>query len=171
MTTLPVGSGDPLPPLHASLLLFTGCVGESVPDICSYGLTIGETYVPFDPDPEEDCGEDTAICSQIWVRVTDINPTNITDGMAGSSCSMSLAIGLEVGIIRCIEIPEGGEAPEASEVMVAALQTMDDMQALLCAAVNCEVDAWDEITVGAWTPIGPEGGQYGGMWTFTVEMP
>lgn len=153
--------------LHDALLSFTGCVGEAVADICSYGLTIGETYVPFRPDPEDDCEEDEEFCSQVWVRVTDISVSGGTEGWAGT-CSASLTVGLEVGVVRCISIPEGGEAPEASDVMVAALQAMTDMNAIYCAAMSCEV--WDSINVGVWMPSGPQGGQVGGTWTFDVEL-
>jgi hypothetical protein len=113
MTTTPEEQ-EPSDALQMALIGFTGCVGEAVSDICSYGLTIGETYVPFDPDPED------------------------------------------------------GEAPTASDVLVAATQAMADMQAIMCAALGCEV--WDAIEVGEWSPSGPLGGQYGGIWTFTVEL-
>lgn len=151
--------------LHDALLAFTGCVGEAVEDICSYGLTIGDAYVPFDPDPDDDCDEDEAICSQIWVRVMSVLPRT-TDSWEGD-CASVLTLDIEVGVLRCIEIPEDGEAPTASDVMEAALQSMTDMNAIYCAAMGCEV--WDSIEVGQWSPMGPMGGQYGGTWTFTVE--
>jgi hypothetical protein len=153
--------------LQDSLIAFTGCVGEAVADICSYGLTIGEAYVPFDPDPEDDCDEDEALCSQMWVRVTGVQPVAVTDSFGGD-CGGTLRVDLEVGVLRCLEIEEGGEAPKASDVLVAATQAMADMQAIHCAAMSCEV--WDAIESGAWSPSGPLGGQYGGMWTFSVEL-
>lgn len=152
--------------LQEALIAFTGCVGEAVPDICSYGLTIGESYVPFDPDPEDDCDDDEVLCSQVWVRVTDVDLAHASDSFGGD-CGGIFQLGLEVGVLRCIGIPEGGEAPTATDALLAATQAMSDMQAILCAAMSCEV--WGAITVGTWTPSGPLGGQYGGMWTFTVE--
>lgn len=153
--------------LNAALIAFTGCVGEALEDICSYGLTIGENYVPFDPDPEDDCDPDEAACSQVWVRVMDVGMAYETQGF-GDSCGGVMTLNIEVGVLRCITIEEGGEAPTATDVMVAALQTMTDMKALYCAAMEC--DAWDSIDAGQWQPSGPLGGQYGGMWTFTVEV-
>lgn len=152
--------------LNEALVGFTGCIGEAFDDICSYGLTIGETYVPFDPDPEDDCDEDDAVCSQVWVRVMDVNPTG-SDSWEGD-CATVLRIGIEVGVLRCLDVPEGGEAPTASGVMAAALQAMADMNAIYCAAMDCEV--WNSIESGQWSPSGPLGGQYGGTWTFTVEV-
>lgn len=155
--------------LNDALIEFTACVGNSVEDMCSYGLTIGESYVPFDPDPDDDCDDDDEVqCSQLWVRVTGSKPTgsNTAESFAGQDCALVMEIDLEVGIYRCVEIPEDGEAPKASDVLVAAAQANEDMKRILCAALSCEV--WDSIGIGTWQPTGPFGGQYGGIWTFTV---
>lgn len=156
-----------IPPLHTALVGFTGCIGEALEDICSYGLTIGESYVPFDPDPEDGCEDEEVQCSQAWVRVTDVGPKEINDSF-GNDCATVLRIGLEVGVLRCFAIEEDGEAPTASDMLIASLQAMDDMNAILCAALGCEV--WERIDAGQWFPTGPLGGQYGGVWTFTVEL-
>lgn len=150
-----------------ALVGFTGCLASAVPDVCSYGLTIGAQYVPFDPDPEDDCGDEEVQCSQLWVRVTDVTPIHQVEAFGGD-CGAVLRIGLEVGILRCLEIPEGGNAPTATDVLVAAGQSMADMNAIYCAAMQCEV--WDSISSGSWNPNGPMGGQYGGIWTFTAEL-
>lgn len=153
--------------LNDALIEFTACVGGSVDDICSYGLTIGESYVPFDPDPDDECEDDEIQCSQLWVRVVNSNPASSgVESFAGQDCALVMEINLEVGIYRCVEIPEGGEAPTATDVLVSAAQAMEDMKRILCAALACEV--WDSISVGTWLPTGPLGGQYGGIWTFTV---
>lgn len=167
MSETPAGSG--LDRLHDALVQFTGCVGEALVDVCSYSLTIGETYVPFDPDEDSDCSPDDAACSQAWVRVTGVQAVYVQDSFEGNEgCSAELSIGLEVGVTRCTEIPTNGEAPSESDVLAYALQSMTDMQAIYCAAMACEV--WESITSGQWTPSGPLGGLYGGVWTFTVEL-
>lgn len=153
--------------INTALVAFTGCIGEAVPDICSYGLTIGDSYVPFLPD-EGDCeDDDDEMCSQVWVRVVSVDIAS-TEGFNGGDCASVMRLELEVGIIRCIEIPEGGEAPTASDVLAAAIQANHDMNAIYCAAMGCEV--WDAINAGQWVPEGPQGGQYAGVWTFTVEI-
>lgn len=158
---------DPADRINEALAGFTGCIGEALRDLCSYGLTIGETYVPFSPDPEDDCDEDEAMCSQAWVRVMGIRETPAEPGWDGS-CTSGTTIDLEVGVLRCFEIEEEGEAPTATDVLAAAMQAMTDMAAIRCAATSCEV--WDALTVGDWQPSGPLGGQYGGTWTFTAEL-
>lgn len=186
MTDTPTETGEETPnpaePLQDALVAFTACMANAVPDICSYGLTIGESYVPFDPDDDEDCTEEDVMCSQLWVRVTNITPTAInSEGFDGQQCDVSLDIGLEVGILRCIEVPEGGEAPKTADVLAAAMQAISDMNAIQCAALNCkttktqdgetyEVETFGSVDIGQWSPLGPLGGQYGGVWTFTVEL-
>lgn len=168
------GSVEALPTaadrLNEALVAFTGCVGEALDGICSYSLTIGEAYVPFNPDPEDECGveDDEAPCEQAWVRVTSVTPGNVSEGFDGGDCTVELEVGLEVGVLRCLDIEEGGEAPTASAVLGAAMQSMEDMNAIFCAAMGCEV--WDSINVGQWSPDGPLGGQYGGIWTFTASL-
>lgn len=172
MSETPVGSdevsGNPNEKMHDALIGFTGCVGEALDDICSYGLTIGDSYVPFNPDEDDDCTEEEVACSQAWVRVTNVGVKYVSDSFESGGCGGVFAIDLEVGVLRCFGIEEEGEAPTASDVLVAATQAMDDMRAIYCAAMNCEV--WDSITAGQWSPMGPAGGQYGGTWTFSVEF-
>lgn len=165
MSETPPEISSPADPLNDALVAFTGCVGESL-NLCSYGLTVGESYVPFDPDPTDECENDEVACEQAWVRVMSIAPTGDI-GWSGD-CAVVLRVELEVGVLRCFDVPEGGEAPSASEVLVAATQAMEDMQAIYCAAMGCEV--WSSIETGQWVPQGPLGGQYGGTWTFTVEL-
>lgn len=155
---------------HNSLIAFTAAIGEAL-DVCSYGLTIGEAYVPFDPD-DGDCNdaedEDLVQCTQAWVRVAGVAPTGGITLFDGSECDSLLRVTLEVGVLRCIEVEEEGEAPKASDVLVAAIQSMSDMTAIYRAAMDLEV--WDAINAGEWIPNGPLGGQYGGIWNFTVEI-
>lgn len=187
MTETPVDPGpdDLLPEapdrLHEALVQFTTCIGNAVMDVCSFGLTMGDAYVPFDPDPDEDCDDDVVdgmLCSQLWVRVMGVNPKDVGDvGFGGQDCSLTLTMDLEVGVLRCIEIPEDGEAPNTTQVLTGALQSMSDMNDILCAALSCgateedpEARVFDEIIVGSWAPLGPLGGQAGGVWHFTVEI-
>lgn len=152
-----------------ALIEFTAAIGNAVEDICSYGLTIGESYVPFDPDPEDDCEDDEVACSQLWTRVMSVAPLDAGDeSWAGNGCALSLSIDIEVGIFRCIAIPEDGEAPTATDVLMAAMQAIEDMNTIQCVAMSTEV--WESISIGQWQPTGPLGGQYGGIWTFTVEI-
>lgn len=153
-----------------ALVEFTGCIGEALDDLCSYGLTIGETYVPFDPDPEDECDDEENPCTQMWVRVSGVTPFGTVEGgsFGGDSCSVDKRIELEIGILRCMVIEDDGEAPTASDVLVAAAQAMVDMQRMECSALSCT--AFESVELGNWQPLGPLGGQVGGVWTMTVEL-
>lgn len=175
--------------LTVGLLNISESVGQSLPDLCSYGLTVGESYVPFDPDEEdEDCGHDEGGCSQAWVRVMGINDRPLSaDGGDGwgdgdldgwgdddddkddEDCKCGFVVDFEVGAIRCFPAADGGAAPTATEVLLAASQTMDDMSMIRCAVMNTK---WDgaSLEVGQWVPMGPAGMMYGGVWTFTVTI-
>lgn len=162
-------SGNAADDLNTALVAFTGCIGEALEELCSYGLTYGDAYVPFLPDEDDTtCDEDEVLCSQAWVRVTDVSPSPGGIEAWGGDCAVELTVGLEVGILRCVDIPEGGEAPTMTGVLTAAMQANTDMQAILCAAMGCEV--WGSLDVGQWQPTGPLGGQYGGIWTFSVTL-
>ncbi len=152
--------------LNVALVSFTGCIGEAFDDVCSYGLTVGDAYVPFAPDEDTDADCDDDDCSQVWVRVmsTAMSPSPGWD----DTCATVMTVELEVGILRCMPIIAEGEAPTASAMLGFAVQSMDDMNKILCAAMGCEV--WNSIDAGQWNPLGPLGGQYGGLWTFTVEV-
>lgn len=153
--------------INDALVAFTGCIGNAMLDICSYGLTIGETYVPFDPDNDDGCDAEDVACSQVWVRVMGISPI-MSDSFETADTAAVMRLTIEVGVLRCLDIPEEGSAPTATEVLVASMQAMSDMHAIFCAAMSCEV--WNSIDSGDWNPMGPLGGQYGGSWTFTTEL-
>ncbi|MBC7630407.1 hypothetical protein [Aeromicrobium sp.] len=173
MTIGGLGSDETLPPavlaLENAIVEFTGCIRDALPDICSVGFTLGESYVPFDPDPGDSCSATEAQCSQAWIRITDVQPApGGLEGFSGQNCALSLIAGLEVGVLRCMEVPKKGRAPTETDVLVYGMQSLADMNAILCAALSCEV--WEGINVGQWQPQGPLGGQYGGVWAFTVEL-
>jgi len=161
--------------LNEALIAFTGCVGEALDEICSYGLTIGDSYMPFAPDDDEDqCTEEEFACSQAWVRVMSVAPTGESQGWGGD-CALTLRLELEVGVLRCIEVASNGAAPTATDVLLASMQAMEDMNRILCAAVSCNWESTGEhvfanLLVGQWTPASAIGGQYGGTWTFSAEF-
>lgn len=160
---------DPAKPNRVlnALIEFTGCIGGGFDDVCSYSLIPGEGYIPFEPDEDEDCEDED--CSQVWVRVVSANPTpQNTEGWDGQQCGFTMDVNLEVGILRCMEVVEKGKAPSASAMLGYAMQAMEDSDAIMCAALGCDVGI--SLDIGQWTPLGPLGGEYGGQWTMTLQV-
>lgn len=170
--TFPETGGSDVEPENTSRVLnalieFTGCVGGAFDDVCSYSLIPGEGYLPFMPDEDEDCEDED--CSQVWVRVIGMGPTpQNTEGWDGQQCGFTMDVGLEVGIMRCMEIVPDGEAPTASQMLGYAMQAMEDSNALMCAALGCDVGI--SLEIGQWAPMGPMGGEFGGTWTMTLQV-
>lgn len=148
------------------------CVGKGLDYVCSWSVMFTEMYVPFEPSLGEDgadpCDDEEAPCSQAWVRVSAVTPLAEESWAGPGGCAMALRLNIEVGVSRCLDIPEGAEAYPEEEIFLSAFQSARDMNAILCAAMGCEV--WDRLEAGAWTPVGPMGGFYGGEWTFTADI-
>lgn len=152
-----------------ALIEFTGCIGGAFDDVCSYALIPGDGYIPFAPDEddEENCEDED--CSQVWVRVTSMNPTpKNTEGWDGQECGFTMDLSLEVGIMRCMEVIAEGEAPTATAMLAYAMQAVEDSNVLMCAALGCDVGI--SLNIGSWTPLGPLGGEFGGSWTMTLQV-
>lgn len=145
------------------------CIRDDLDFVCSIAVMATEAYVPFAPSEDDDddpvCDDEEVACSQAWVRIVDVRMNSI-EGWGGD-CASTLLLDLEVGVTRCIPVPEGTEAYDENDVFMATLQSVRDMQSILCSAMNCEV--WARLDAGSWTPAGPMGGFYGGTWTFTAE--
>lgn len=156
--------------IQMAFAAFVSCIADAFPDVCSVGMTIGSEYVPFRPDPDDDCEDDEddeEFCTQVWVRFTGAAVSGST-GFDGGFCGSEMEMGVEVGIYRCFEMDEDGEAPTATQMFEAALQSIEDQATILCAANACDV--WSKIVAGQWTPLGPQGYQYGGQWSFTTWL-
>ena len=160
MSELPQDALDT--PLMRALLEFTECVGTSIPDICAYALTVGETSMAFGSPEECDNGGDE--CEQIWVRVDSVDVE--AQETWGGDCAATWTITLEVGVNRCF--PEDETLPDPATLLVAVSDAMSDMQKIQCAAMSCDV--WDSIQAVNWAPHGPLGGRHGGIWGFIVKV-
>jgi hypothetical protein len=69
---------------------------------------------------------------------------------------------IEVGALRCFPILEDGEILAPNDMNHLAAEQMQDAHALYRALLCCDAPS---MVVQAWTPLGPEGGCVGGMWT------
>ena len=78
-----------------------------------------------------------------------------------------LGIDIEMGAIRCYEIPEDGEAIEPETMLVLAAEQHADMMAGWRAVECCDMEGYNLAT---WIPAGPESGSLGGLWTVSILL-
>lgn len=128
--------------------------------------------------PWDACGESgDGAEGQAWVAVSRIYPSdNFPAEMvdAHRCFPRGYAAEVTVGILRCAAtIDDQGHAPSAEAVTLDAIKTSRDRAIALDAIVCCFIgdDAEPgEYRMGAWTPLGPDGGCVGGTWTVTVAV-
>lgn len=133
---------------------------------CFCGVIIGEDT--YDLSGIGDC--EGGACGQAWIRVTqaymasDLGEQD-TDG---NNCSLELNVDLDIGVLRCLETPDRGEANTPEELLAAFRQQNADMLAVRRAVLCCDAVDSRDIILGLWSPQGPAGGIYGGIWTATL---
>lgn len=130
-------------------------IRSGLPETCFCGVVAGE--VAFDL-AEEDRG-------LAWVRLVQVFPsTTFPIGATGvRSCMAPLVAEVEVGVMRCFPAAKQGEQGTETEHWNAAQLQQADMMAMY-RAVQCCYGKFDEFAIGAYTPIGPDGGYLGGTW-------
>lgn len=152
-----------------TLLDLVGCLEKEFADqqTCFLGVLHGQS-APWDYGMEG---------LMVWVRLTGAFPSTQfpapDQGLLG--CPKPLAFGIEVGALRCAPLPNEttGDLPSATEQEAVAAEATSDMVALYRAVACCFGDGsarrFQDISLGAYTPLGPMGGVTGGAWTFTVS--
>jgi hypothetical protein len=112
-------------------------------------------------------------CGMGWVRLVSAFPSTVFPSAEGSyraSCVATLVANVEVGVLRCAPNPEqlpGGELimPSTAEQYAATRLQLSDMAAVRRAIQNARIDL---KLLGAYSPVGPQGGYVGGSWAVSV---
>lgn len=108
---------------------------------------------------------------QLWVG--HVNDVPGWPGGTGepTTCATPFAATIEIGIVRCAKgkLKDNGKLPPAEDVTADAEQQDADRLAIRNAILCClDIDSKDLIIEG-WTPITPQGGCVGGVWTITIR--
>lgn len=162
--TMPIES-----PVGTLLASVTACVCSALREagrpVCDCCLTHSDTVLPSDG---ADCGCDTdGETGRLNARVLTTEPVDSPNLPASSKCAQTeLEVILQVGVFRCITVPEGGEAPPCDITTAEALGFLADEQIMRAAVGCCDVKSlpgrW-VLTPGQWAPRGPDGGIAGGV--------
>ena len=105
-----------------------------------------------------------------WVGIQSIYPSKTFPSPVSDrdTCVAPLAALVTVGLLRCYAVKVNGESYE--DMLLWMDKQMADMAAMRRAIVCCGLSV-EDISLGVYTPIGPEGGVYGGTWTVTLGQP
>lgn len=133
--------------------------------MCFCGVIIGEET--YDMSGVGDC--ENGACGQAWIRVTDsfMASTLGVQDVEGGNCGLELNVALEIGVLRCLRVPERGESNEPEELLAAFRQQNDDMIAMRRALYCCDAIDVDDVVLGTFTPV-LTGGLYGGIWSAII---
>lgn len=103
-----------------------------------------------------------------WVRLVDSYPSSTfpSQDSAFTSCQAPLAATLEVAALNCVPgLTASGVFPGEAILKEATRLQLATMHALRYAIQCCEIE---EIMLGAYTPVGPQGNLVGGFWQVNV---
>lgn len=104
-----------------------------------------------------------------WVRLATIFPSTAfpLQEQTAVSCGTPYAATVDLGMARCIEVPETTIIDELDNAEYVRKQMAD--WAAMRAAVDCCMKKQGFLVMsGNYTPFGPEGGMYGGVLSVSV---
>lgn len=138
------------------------CAGiDGGEDMCFCGVLPGDQWYDMTGECDDKCG-------MAWVRLAGTFPsfTLPQPAQGFQACDAPLALQIEVGVIRCLEVPDDGSPPSAAELL-AAMQVQHKDMLDMRAVLSC-CDAFPEYVLATWAPIGPAGALLGGTWGIVV---
>lgn len=105
-----------------------------------------------------------------YVRLNTAFPSSTFPAQeAGTeSCQARVAAQVELGIIRCISLPERGSLTSLESAKYVQVQ-MADYAAMRAAVRCCATSRTKQVSMGAYSPYGPEGNTYGGAMTVFLQ--
>ena len=137
---------------------------DGLPPTCFCGTMPG-AEVPL--DYAGDCDD---VCGMAWVRMIASYPSTSVGAAAErpGNCAMGIGVDIEVGIVRCLDVGEGGEPPTPESMAEATRLQAADMMAMWRAVACCHGSK--DWMMGQYQPYGPEGALVGGMFQVAVVI-
>lgn len=160
-----------VPRITHGLLDLLECVCDAL-TVLGQGPTCWCGIYPGETVSWEHCGEcDNGNCGQAYIRPATAFPYDIFPQQAfDATCANPLAYEIEVGVLRCFPtMDEHGDPPEDETITESALLLLEDQAALHTAIRCCDSPLLEGHLLGAWTPVGPNGGCVGGSWQVYLD--
>lgn len=107
---------------------------------------------------------------QAWVRLVQAYPSKTfpDPSVESTPCGAGMAYQVEMGVLRCLPKPSGlSNGVGVGDMLNVVRQQLADVQTMK-RAILCCVEGDRELILNTYTPWGPEGGVYGGTWTFYI---
>jgi hypothetical protein len=139
---------------------------SGLPGLCFCGVIPGDAAVG---DHAGDCAD---VCGMGWVRLAAAYPAasvGVPDETPGN-CSSSMGLDVELGILRCIEIPADGTPPSSTALAEATELQQADMLVMWRAVMCCDSISVKDAKMSGFRPMGPLGGLYGGAFTIQTVI-
>jgi hypothetical protein len=105
-----------------------------------------------------------------WVRLVRLEPEESLSLVTPTSCPPGWQAVIELGVYRCVPLPEEGEALSEQDENDIALSALSDMNALVRVYGCCDALADEFRGAEFWQPLGPSGGCAGGALQFRVAI-
>jgi hypothetical protein len=149
----------------AECLCAAVCEGDN-PEPCFCGVMPGENWIA------EYAGDCRDKCGSAWVRLGAAYPS-VTAGEADTrphNCGASIGVDIEVGIVRCAPVPNSVGEVDPAKVLASAQQQAEDILTMWRAISCCPEVTKRDYILGQYSPVGPQGGLMGGIWTLAVTF-
>jgi hypothetical protein len=163
------GPSDPVWAIAEELL---SCLESTLAD---YNAPACRTFIaPGGPPPWDACCDCGTGDGQAWVQIAQVSPTdNFPLAQTGAMrCPPSgQLVVVNVGVLRCAAtVDDQGRPPSAARMTADAAKVQRD-RAIVSEAIRCcylaDADPGTYV-IGAWTPLGPQGGCVGGSTSLTL---
>jgi hypothetical protein len=156
--------------VYDALTLLAACLCEEASDqgqidLCFCGIAPGE-QVAHDYGFPENCDG----VGMAWVRLIGSYAATIPGQLDPSpgNCGKQTGMDIEVGILRPYYISAEGITAEVAEPAVVG--QFSDMAKMRRAILCCDAFKTKEIVLGPYSPVGPTGGIFGGIQTFSAVV-
>lgn len=133
-------------------------------------LRAGAEVTPLLGTSRDECCEGLG-----WVRIQGVSGVRQLGDRFNVTCfAQERDLTLELGVVRCAPSAPTTGVPTEDQWTAAALQLDADMGAMeaavCCAFGDVEGSAAEEVSVGAYQPLGVDGNCIGGTMTVTIRM-
>jgi hypothetical protein len=141
---------------------------SGLPGTCFCGVVPGDAAAQ---DYAGNCKDGK--CGMAWVRLLGAYPASgvAAQDQTPGNCGAGIGADIEVGIMRCMIVGDAqGNPPTPTQLLDTTALQMADAEAMRRAILCCSTIPNHDMLLGTYTPLGPNGGLVGGVWSLSVAF-